>query len=118
MSHESDLVFAKATVLKVARQILGDSMADPIRRCREILKKSKLDYRISEEPEVFITLEDPWVNLNLRYLVPARERRGTKNAILEGIFAEFTKPENAARIKPVYPRSQIEQIDKSGMPKD
>ena len=65
-----------------------------------------------------IKFKDSWVNLNLRYLVPARERRGTKNAILESIFAEFTKPENAARIKPVYPRSQIQQIDKSGMPKD
>jgi small-conductance mechanosensitive channel len=118
MSYESDLVFTKVTVLKAAHQILGDSMADPIRRYKEILKKSKLDYGISEEPEVFITFEDSWVNLNLRYLVPARERRGTKNAILEGIFSEFAKPENAARIKPVYPRSQIQQIDKSGMPKD
>jgi small-conductance mechanosensitive channel len=118
MSYESDLLFTKVTVLKTAHQILGDSMVDPIRRYREILKKSRLDYRISEEPEVFITFEDSWVNLNLRYLVPARERRGTKNAILEGIFAEFAKPENAARIKPVYPRSQIQQIDKSGMPKD
>ncbi|MGB7291796.1 MAG: hypothetical protein WBD99_06475 [Thermodesulfobacteriota bacterium] len=50
--------------------------------------------------------------------MPARERRGTKNAILESIFAAFTKAENAARIKPVYPRTQIQQIDKSGMPKD
>ena len=118
MSYESDFVLTKVAVLKAAHQILGDSMIEPIRRYKEILKNSKLDYRISEEPEVFITFEDSWVNLNLRYLVPARERRGTKNAILENIFAEFTKPENAARIKPVYPRTQIQQIDKSGMPKD
>ena len=118
MSYESDLVFTKLTVLKAAHQILGDSMVEPIRRYKEILKKSKLDYRISEEPEVFITFEDSWVNLNLRYLVPARERRGTKNTILESIFTEFAKAENAARIKPVYPRSQIQQIDKSGVPKD
>lgn len=118
MSYESDFVLTKVTVLKAAHQILGDSMVEPIRRYREILKQSKLDYRISEEPEVFITFEDSWVNLNLRYLVPARERRSTKNAILESIFAEFTKAENAAKIKPVYPRTQIQQIDKSGMPKD
>lgn len=118
MSYESDLLFTKATVLKATHQILGDTMVEPIRRYKEILKKSKLDYRISEEPEVFITFEDSWVNLNLRYLVPARERRGTKNDILENIFTEFAKAENAARIKPVYPRSQIQQIDKSGMPKD
>lgn len=118
MSYESDLVFTKVTVLKAANQTLGDSMVEPVRRYREILKQSKLDYSISEEPEVYITFDDSWVNLNLRYLVPARERRGTKNAILENIFAAFTKAENAARIKPVYPRTQIQQIDKSGMPKD
>ena len=118
MSYESDLAFTKETVMSVARRILGDSMAFPIKQYREILAKSHIDYRISEEPEIFLTFEDSWMNIYLRYLVGARDRRAVKTEILEAIFYEFGKPENIDRIKPVYPRSQIQRIDGSGMPVD
>jgi len=118
MAYESDLSHTKETVLKVARQVLGDSMVKPIRQYREILKRSNLDYRISEEPEIFMTFADSWINLHLRYLVPAREKRGIKTAISEHVFNEFEKVENTERIKPVYPRIQSQRIDGSGIPID
>jgi small-conductance mechanosensitive channel len=114
MAYESDLSHTKEIVLKAAREVIGDSMVKPIHQYREILKRSNLDYGISEEPEIFMTFADSWANLHLRYLVPAREKRGTKTAISEHIFKEFNKPENTDKIKPIYPRIQHQAIDSSG----
>jgi small-conductance mechanosensitive channel len=118
VAYESDLSYAKETVLTNARQVLGKSMIDPIHRYREILKTSGLDYRISDEPEVYMTFADSWANFHVRYLVPAREKRGIKTKISELLFAEFQKAENIERIKPVYPRIQSQRIDRNGLPID
>ena len=118
IAYESDLAYTKNVIIEAANHVLGDSMIEPIRQYREILKKSNLDYRISEEPEIYLTFSDSWVNLHLRYLVDAREKRGTTTALLENIFNEFAKPENKERIKPIYPRGQVQNIDSKGMPLD
>lgn len=118
MAYESDFPHTKQTILTAAKDVLGDSMAGPIRQYREILKQSNLDYRISEEPEVFMTFADSWANLHLRYLVPARQRRTIKTAISEKIFLEAAKPENAEKIRPSYPKIQVQSIDKGGTPRD
>ena len=118
MAYESDLAHTKRTVLKAAGEVLGESMVAPIGEYREILKRSNLDYNLSDRPEVYLTFSDSWANLHLRYLVPARQRRGTKTAISEKLLAEFARPENADRIKPCYPRLQSQRVGLSGVPMD
>jgi len=49
---------------------------------------------------------------------PARQRRSIKTAISERIFFESTKPENADRIRPSYPKIQVQSLDKAGTPRD
>jgi len=116
MSYESDLNFTRNTVMEAARDILGESMIEPIRNYREILKRSSLDHNISDNPEIYLTFADSWVNLHLRYLVSARGKRRIQSDILENILRTFSKPENVTRIKPVYPRVQTQQIGPKGMP--
>lgn len=116
MSYESDLDFTRNAVMHAARDILGESMTEPIRDYREILRRSNLDHNISDAPEIYLTFADSWANLHLRYLVPVRGKRHVKSSILEAVFAAFSKPESMARIKPAYPRIQSQRIGLDGMP--
>lgn len=118
MSYESDLNFTREKVLEVARGILGQSMVEPIRSYREILKRSNLDHNISDAPEIYLTFADSWANLHLRYLVSARGKRRIQSDILEGLFKAFSSPESRGRIKAVYPRVQSQRIGLEGMPVD
>jgi small-conductance mechanosensitive channel len=116
MSYESDFNFTRDEVLQAARDILGESMVEPARQYREILKRANLDHNVSDAPEIYLTFADSWVSLHLRYLVSARGKRKVRSRILEGIFRSFSKPENVGRIKPVYPRIQSQRIGLKGMP--
>lgn len=118
MSYESDLNFTRSTVMQAAGDVLADSMVEPIRSYREILKRANLNHNISDSPEIYLSFADSWVNLHLRYLVAVRGKRRIRSEILEKVLRAFSDPENAARIKPVYPRVQSQRIGLDGMPLD
>lgn len=118
VATESDIREAKKVLKKVADDFLGTYMAEPARQYHRILKKAGLDYQISEEPQIFISIGDSWTDITIRYLVGARERRKWKSELSLRIKEELSLEEYSEKIISVYPRQQVQFITSKGKPAD
>lgn len=114
VANKSDLGYAAEVLKRVADSILGEEMTEPARRYEEILRSERLETFIAHEPQVFVSLDDSWTNLTVRYLVGARERRKWKSLLAQRVMEELNQPEHAARILSVFPRRQIQFIGPDG----
>ncbi|MBA2244518.1 MAG: mechanosensitive ion channel, partial [Gemmatimonadetes bacterium] len=81
VANRSDLRYAADVLYTVAHRILGEQMAGPVQQYEAILRKERLEISIAHEPQVFVSLDDSWTNLTIRYLVGARERRKWKSML-------------------------------------
>ncbi|WP_299759061.1 mechanosensitive ion channel domain-containing protein [uncultured Pontibacter sp.] len=115
IANESDIPLAMEVMGNVAEELLGNYMVAPARNYAALLKRAGLDYDIADKPQVFITLEEAWTNVIIRYLVGARERRKWKSELSMRLAKETAKPEYRKKIIPVYPRQQLQFIDPTGM---
>ncbi|GEO07420.1 hypothetical protein AAE02nite_50840 [Adhaeribacter aerolatus] len=116
VANESDLVLSLQVVEKVARELLGTYMEKPARQYGQLMQQAGLEDNIADKPQVFLSTEDSWTNLNIRYLVGARERRKWKSELTLRLAQEMAKPEYLNKIIPVYPRQQVQFINPAGMP--
>lgn len=107
VANESDLRYAIDILKKVASQVLGSEMADRADRYRQMLERARIAFDVAVEPSVFVSLEDSWTNLTIRYLVPARERRRWASLLQLQAGVELDKPEHRGRIMPGYPRANL-----------
>jgi small-conductance mechanosensitive channel len=114
IANESDLPYAMQLVHRVALGVLGEAMAGPAQQYEEILRKAHLESSVAPQPEVFASLAESWVDLSIRYLVPARERRKWKSELVVRMMAETSRPEHLGRIIPALPRRQVQFIGTDG----
>jgi len=103
VSNGSDLGHAMEVIRKTARDVVGETMSDPVEAYRTLLVREGLAYDISPEPQVYVSLAESWVDLTVRYLVPARERRKWSSLLLVEISRVIALPEHADRIHAAYP---------------
>ncbi|MDX5482637.1 MAG: mechanosensitive ion channel family protein [Hymenobacteraceae bacterium] len=118
IANESDIQLSMKVMERVAQDLLGNYMEAPAKKYAVILRRAGLDDHVPEKPQVFISLEDSWTNVTIRYLVGARERRKWKSELTYRITQELGKPEYLEKIIPVYPRQQVQFIDPDGVPRD
>ncbi len=118
VANESELRYARDVVEQVARQTLGEDMAGPAAEYERLLQVSGLEMRIPHAPVVFLSLDDAWTNLTVRYLVPARGRRLAKSALSLALAEATARPEHDGRIIPVIPRQQIQLVGPDGRPRE
>ncbi len=116
VANESDIALAMQVLGNVAEALLGNYMVTPARQYSKLLKRAGLGDNIADKPQVFISLEDSWTNVTIRYLVGARERRKWKSELTLRITQELNKPVYLHKIIPVYPRQQVQFIDPDGVP--
>jgi small-conductance mechanosensitive channel len=116
LANESDLGHGMRVLAGVARELLEPQMAEPARRYAEILQRAGLEAGVAEEPQVFLSMNDSWTDLTIRYLVNARERRKWKSELTVLVMAELKKAEHAGRLISVYPRRQVQFIGPGGLP--
>lgn len=116
VAEESDLRYAQAIVQKVADALLADEMAGPARQYQDLLRRNRLEAAISEGPEVFVSMTASGVDLVIRYLVPARERRRWKSELTSRVIGVITSDEHKDKILPLYPRQQIQFVGPEGTP--
>ncbi|TPE45280.1 mechanosensitive ion channel family protein [Pontibacter mangrovi] len=116
VANESDIPLSVEVIGGVAEELLGNYMVAPARNYAAILKRAGLDYNIADKPQVFISLEESWTNIIVRYLVGARERRKWKSELSVRLPKETAKPEYRGKIIPVYPRQQVQFITPEGVP--
>lgn len=116
VANESDIQLAMNVLEGVAKELLGNYMREPAQQYGQALKKAGLSYNVPEKPQVFISLEDSWTNVIIRYLVGAREGRKWKSDLTLLCMQELNKQEYVDKIIPVYPRQQVQLIDNQGTP--
>lgn len=116
VANESNIRLAMEVMEKVATGLLGDYMKDPAQKYHRILQQAGLHTPVPEMPQVFISIEESWTDVVIRYLVGARERRKWKSALSVLIIEELNKEEYRNKIIPVYPRQQLQFINPDGVP--
>lgn len=116
VANESDLRYAVSVLEHAARELFGSSMSDAAARYENILQSSGLEQKVAAAPEIFVSPEDSWTTLHVRYLVPARARRKHKTELVLFLSDVLNRPEHAGRIIPVLPRRQLQFLDANGRP--
>ncbi len=114
VGNRSDLDYAMQVLKKIADEVVGEMMREPAGRYEELLRRSRLETEVAREPEVFVSLDDSWTNLTIRYLVAARERRRWNSRLAKAVMAETNREEHQEKIRSVVPRRQIQMIDADG----
>ena len=85
-----DSALAKNTLRKIAQETTGSY----VEFARDKWKHMVNTYRIEDaaiEPQVFLSLDENWMEFTLRYIVDYKNRRITKDKIFEMILTEFEK---------------------------
>jgi small-conductance mechanosensitive channel len=118
IANRSDIPYAAEVLRDVGVRLIGESMAAPAHEYETILRSRNLETFVADAPQVFVSLDDSWTNLTLRYLVAARERRKWKSDLSAAILAEFNRAEHQDRIISVFPRRQIQFIGPDGKAKE
>jgi small-conductance mechanosensitive channel len=118
VANRSDLAYAAEVLRALTKGLVGEEMARPAREYEQILRNARLEKFIADEPQVFISLDDSWTNLTVRYLIPARERRKWKSLLALAVSEELKKPEHEKKIVGVFPRRQIQFVGADGRARD
>lgn len=118
IANESDLRKAMDVLENTALALLGNYMVTPARQYATMLADAGLEDNVPDKPQVFLSTEDSWTNVTIRYLVGARERRKWKSELILRTTEELNKPEHQKIIIPVYPRQQVQIISRQGFPVD
>lgn len=116
VANESDMPLAMQVIENIALELLGDYMRTPADLYSQLLQQAGLDDTVPDRPQVFISMDESWTNITVRYLVGARERRKWKSELTLRITMELNKPEYINKIIPVYPRQQVQFINPDGTP--
>jgi small conductance mechanosensitive channel len=88
--------------------VLGECMAEPAARYRQLLREAKLSFEVEEEPSLCLSSADAWTNCTIRYLVPARERRRWATNLLLAISQESIRAEHQGKIITAYPQTEVQ----------
>ncbi|GAA4424006.1 hypothetical protein GCM10023188_03310 [Pontibacter saemangeumensis] len=116
IANESDIRLSMEVLENLSTELLGNYMIAPAKMYAQLLRKAGLEDHVAERPQVFVSIEDSWTNITIRYLVGARERRKWKSELTFRITQELAKQEYVEKIIPVYPRQQVQFINPEGVP--
>lgn len=114
VANESDLDYARGILQEAATAIVGDYMREPARRYRTVLQRQGLDAAIADHPEVYASITESGTDLTIRYLVGAREKRSWRSRMVVELNRVLNDPGHRGRILPVYPRHQVQLVQRDG----
>ncbi len=108
VAEDSDLAYVARVFGDVAKRVVGPAMADPAERYRDLLDDVGFVYDVAAEPRIFFAANESYVDVVVRYLVPARERRAWASRLTAALVMELHRPEHRDRMRPGYPLMQID----------
>ncbi|MFD1597756.1 mechanosensitive ion channel family protein [Halobellus rarus] len=91
VAYETDLEFARETMIEEATAHLGDEMRRGVQTYRSHLDRTAVDLDVREGPTVNVVQRESWVELRLRFLSPSRRVTRNRNALYERILARFNE---------------------------
>lgn len=116
VTNESDLDYAVSIVERVARAAVGEEMAQPAQQYRKLLARARLAFDVIDRPEVFVSSADSWMNLTVRYLTPARQRRRYSTRLMLALSRELARPEHRPHLRAGHPRTDVLLLQRDGQP--
>lgn len=90
VTFESDLIVAEKIILKYANEH-SEEMEDKVRRKINRMSRKYMIHYEKFRPIVYIKIKDSGVELSLRYLTDAKQRRTTEDALSRKILCDFSK---------------------------
>lgn len=84
----SDVNASRKILLDVANEVMGDVSVQAQEAWYEMRKHFRLEDS-TLEPQTFMTFDDNWINLSLRYVVHIRKRRIIKDCLFTRILEEL-----------------------------
>jgi small conductance mechanosensitive channel len=109
IGDDSDVDYAIEVIGGVARDLLSPIMLERAEQYRAILGASRLDFEIAEEPQLFFSPAESWIDVTVRYIVDARRRRVVVSDLTIALFRELNRPEHAGRLRTGHPRMVLER---------
>ena len=103
--YGSDVDLAKSIVLKIASETLSEYTANSKSQWKEVVNKYYIE-DAQVDPTLAITINDNWIQFNLRYIVDFKKRRYTKHLLNDSIRKEI----EATNGKVILASSTIELI--------
>ena len=97
LRFESDMKLAKTILLEVSEKHTGQYNKEAAIDWENMKRRYKLE-NASLENQVYLSFNDNWVEINLRYVVDYRERRGVKDKIFSEILQRFKQEEDRIEI--------------------
>lgn len=118
VANESDLSYTIRVFDRVAQEVLDELMKNPAKEYERILRKAGIEQKVADQPQIFLASQASGIDVIVRYLVPARERRKWKSELAFRLTTELNKPEHKDKILTVYPRHQVQLITPTGRSRD
>lgn len=115
VANESDIRYTVEVVKNAAIDLLKEHMEVPVRDYERILTKAGLSTGTDETPHVYVSANESWTDIIVRYLVGAKERRKWKSKLTLRMIEEFNRKEHQVKIKPAYHRRQVQIISDGQM---
>ncbi|MFO7655428.1 MAG: mechanosensitive ion channel [Candidatus Krumholzibacteriia bacterium] len=112
VTNESDLNLALEVARRTAGALLGEAMRGPILAYRQLLDARGLAHEVGSGPQVYLSQADSWMNVTVRYLVGARERRHQATELVRALARDFALPEYQGRLSAAYPRLELLQPER------
>lgn len=97
LRFESDIKLAKTILLEVAEKHTGQYNKEAVIDWENMKRRYKLE-NASLENQVFLSFNDNWVEISLRYVVDYRERRNVKDKLFSEIIQRFNQEGNSLEI--------------------
>lgn len=111
IANESDVAHAMEVVRRATDEVIGQAMEASAEAYVRILREANLAHDVATRPEVFAAPADAWIDVTVRYLVPARERRRWASEIYIAVLDAMAAPENKGRVVGGVPRNIVQTID-------
>jgi small-conductance mechanosensitive channel len=93
VAYESDLTYVEETIKRIAKEQLGEGMAENVKTFKELVEQTPVDeLEIKEYPSVNFRINaNTWVEVLVTYLVEPKQASPIRSRLIKAILAEFKK---------------------------
>jgi len=116
ITYESDWQRAAELMLESGQKYTAELQADAEAKLSKMIDRYPLK-DTNVEPTLYLAMTDNWIELTLRFLVDAQERRGVKDRLHRELLQNFQADENIAVASTTieivgFPTLQVDQRNK------
>lgn len=97
LRFSSDIEYGRAMLLEVADEVIGRYHEQSEREWTDMKRRFRIE-NASLKPQVFVSFDDNWVKVSLRYVVGTRERRKVRDELFRTISERIKASDNKLQL--------------------